>query len=232
MTPYVSSKYRNITVTRLKHEFGWTDRLIAQHLGHSDFTRPNPHSSDNPPMRLFSIPRINAVIAADPQLAETISRNILQRTEFRERIAAFNITGKQEILNRLTDITLPVAFNPPNLDTASLISLAVQQRNEYIHTQHIDAAPLADEDTAQTRGLAVSLLRHQYSNYEDAMVLLPQTGHQDTDLAIYQAVKSRYLRCIAQRFPELRESCQRQLDELQDETHTFINEPTPPGQRP
>ena len=67
---------QHITVTRLKGEFGWNDRLITKHLGLHDKEAPNPHYRSAAPMRLFNLDRINDTLARNPQIHTELQKNL------------------------------------------------------------------------------------------------------------------------------------------------------------
>ena len=59
--------------------------------------------------------------------------------------------------------------------------------------------------TAQER--AVSMVRHEFTNYEQLLEDLPRSRDLETNTLIYTALKTRVMQAIADEVPELAQAC-------------------------
>ena len=87
-----------ITVSRLKDEFGWNDRLAAAYLKGHDREAPNPHYRTAAPMRLYLLDRVQAVTAAHPSLQAELQTALGRRERLGQTQQARTLARRAELL--------------------------------------------------------------------------------------------------------------------------------------
>ncbi|GBO54949.1 hypothetical protein APA_3000 [Pseudanabaena sp. lw0831] len=89
-TEYISSK-------ELKELHGFTDPSIKKFLGECDMTQSNPKSKSAAPIRLYSIERVNAVLA-DRAFIEWQSKKQSSTSKQKQAVANIEVVSKTEAI--------------------------------------------------------------------------------------------------------------------------------------
>ena len=217
--------HTHITVTRLKRQFGWTDRLIARHLQHQDVLAPNPHNPDSPPMRLFLIARVKRATAENPDLREELRHNQQSRLRSDQQREARRDLSEPDLI--ATAESMPVRFTDlPTTDPTILIERAIAMFQEYVSTNYGPSACSAiSPDSPRAMIQAVHMIRHEFTNYDQLLLDMPTTGQPDTDRKVYQAVRNNVIRYIGANIPALSDTCRQMIH--QPDSSQPPSQPTP-----
>ena len=198
-----------ITVSRLKSEYGWTDSLIAKHLGEHDREAPNPHYRSAAPMRLYLVDRVQETTSGKPELREDLQKTLDKRQRKQE-------TREQDIIRRRDELLKQVAKLQPRMRTLptreyqDLMQMAAIERQDFL----LQNAEYHDYDSAPSEHITVNMIRHEYTNYELLLENLPRSRNVDTNTILYQDVKRRTLEMIAREIPQLQRACETQAARL------------------
>ena len=208
--PYEQPKLAYITPSRLKGEYGWTDRLIQKHLGEADHEAPNPHYRTASPMRLYLLDRAHEVMATNAELREQLNIYAERRAKKQKTTQAQILKQRQDLLDK-TDRMDPVTISLPSNHTKSLIDMAVTHRLRYLEQTMIytDYEIPTNNDSPAAEELAVSMIRHEFTNYEQLLQDMPRSRNPETNALIYLRVKTKVLDAIAKALPELTNACNR-----------------------
>ena len=207
-----------ITVSRLKSQFGWTDRLIAKHLKGHDKEAPNPHYTTAAPMRLYLLDRVQAVTAAQPSLQTELQNTIDRRTRLSQTQQDRTLARRAELLaqaEKLEPAMLPI----PSKDAPRLMELAAEARKQFLAERwwYDDHQDRINSETARSEESAVNMVRHEYTNYETLLETMPHARDVGTNIMIYNTLKRKTLEMIAENIPQLRAACEHQISTLEIE---------------
>ena len=198
----------HITITRLRSEYGWTDQLVTKHLGEHDREAPNPHYRSAAPMRLYLLDRVQETMAGNPGLRQQLQETLDRRKKNQQHRTENTLKRRQELL-RQTELLGPIIVMTPTRDAAKLMGMAAERRRRFLEETliHDDyEIPVNDGSiTAQER--AVSMVRHEFTNYEQLLEDLPRSRDLETNALIYTALKTRVMQAIADEVPELAQAC-------------------------
>ena len=212
--PRETPKPRYMTVTRLKQQFGWTDRLITRYLGTHDQEGTNPHYKSAAPMRLFSIERTNDTQAKSPHIQQELQKNLDKRAKTQAASQA-NVLKQREQLLQETEAMLPIFTNLPHTNAGRLMEKATRQRRKFLE-ETLDYGyynvPINDGGPAD-QARAVSMIRHEHTNYDDLLETMPRSTNAVTNTLIYLTVKTGVNNLIANTIPQLADACMTQIEE-------------------
>ena len=62
---------------------------------------------------------------------------------------------------------------------------------------------------------AVSMIRHEFTNYQKLLDLMPRSRNMETNTLIYWTLKSRVVEAIAQSVPELAQACRDSVNRIE-----------------
>jgi hypothetical protein len=191
-----------ITPARLKGERDWTDGLIKRFLGEPDETAPNPHYRSGPPMRLYSIDRVNKVEATtefqDALAGKATSRKASKATAERKRV---------DLAAAIERVTVVV----PKLTIAELRKRAVKHYNLLWEERgKYDKRASESDDPAFLDRIAYNCLRHDLVRivvadddqvYRDDLIasLKGRVGKNDA----YDALWDKVSEAVVDVYPEL-----------------------------
>jgi hypothetical protein len=189
-------------------ERGWTDAIIARHLGEPDELAPNPHHRSGPPRKLYLITRVEAA-EASPGFAADREGTSRRRESARKATA----TKHAAMLAHLARVAVSV----PVLDRDELVRRACRhynRRKEEVamdraeRGQETDYTPAtADSSPGFLDRISVNFLRHALSSFEDELAAVAgRVGVTDA----YRAITRKVLDAIAAAYPHLKAECERQ----------------------
>lgn len=190
-------------------ERGWTDALIARHLGEPDELAPNPHYRSGPPRKLYSIARVEAA-EASPGFAADRETATRRRESGRKATA----TKRAAMLAHLARVAVSV----PVLDREELVQQACQHYNRHKEDIAIDRAErgqetywspaTVDSSPGFLDRICTNFLRHALSSFEDELAAVAgRVGVADA----YKEITRKVLDVIAAAYPHLAAECERQF---------------------
>ena len=209
-------KPARITVSRLRSEFGWTDTLIARHLGEPDAETPNPHYRSAAPMRLYLLDRVYQTTAGNPTIQQQLQKQLEGRASRQKRQKELDQARQSELL-RTAEKLQPRMVGLPTTDPKALVQMAARARSEFLEYYQYD-----EYDQGRPVGLleaknrAVNMVRHEFTNYEQLLEEMPRSRNLRTNLLVYQSVKRRTLEMVREHLPELANACNWQIKALED----------------
>ncbi len=198
----------HITITRLRSEYGWTSQLVDKHLGEHDREAPNPHYRSAAPMRLYLLDRVQETMAGNPGLRQQLQEILDRRQKNQEHREENTLKRRQELL-RQTELLGPIIIMAPTRDASKLMGMATESRRRFLEETLIYEdyeIPVNDGSiTAQER--AVSMIRHEFTNYEQLLEEMPRSRDLETNALIYRTLKTRVMKAIADEVPQLAQAC-------------------------
>jgi hypothetical protein len=209
-----------ITMSSLKDR-GWTVALIDKYLPMPCKTKRNPHYKSGPPMKCYSMNRVLAMEGLDEFKID------FERAKRRKQSAHIAILTKtNSLLHECND----VEFNVQVLNKKELIKLATQKFNKFrkakyhkyeatmecdfyeIDEKHPEpelATPESDKIFLDR--ICVNYLRHKQEDYDNSLNKIKgKTGRKHG----YAAVKTKVLDVIAEKYPYLKDECERQKTKM------------------
>ena len=92
------------------------------------------------------------------------------------------------------------------------MEMATRKRRIFLEqTLHYDDYKIPVNDgSLQAQQRAESMVRHEFTNYEDLLQNMPRSRNLDTNAMIYQTLKNRVMLTIASHLPELAHACETQ----------------------
>ena len=203
MVAIINTGRKYITASRLKNEFGWTERLIKLHLGNHDREATNPHQPLGHPMRLFLIQRVNQ---------QYDKHELRQELEANRRERNWNPTNAVHTDDQV--IEAANASNPqishlPDITVPELIVIAIQQHQDRTPADHGIAAHQTAIPSGRAEEMAVNMIRHEYTNYDHLLIDCPRSENHQVNRQAYVIIKNRVHQRIAQQLPELAAACRR-----------------------
>ena len=104
-------------------QYGWTDGLIARHLGKHDREAPNPHYRSAAPMRLYLLERVHAVMEDKPELRQAIQQTLdRQQNDLKQR---------EQLLEQVANLQ-PRMRTLPTSDLGKLAEMAARAREDFL----------------------------------------------------------------------------------------------------
>lgn len=185
---------------------GWTAILTKQFLPEPDKLVPNPHYKSGPPMRLYSISRIEATEATEAFIAA------LAKSRARAAAAEKGIATKQQ---KMREYIESLSFRVPRLPYTILLKQACDNYNER-QADYFEAYERYDKDWQPATPssdlvfldrIVVNYLRHSLTSYDlEIGNIAGKVGASDA----YYYIKSLILAVIAKEYPNLAAECKRQ----------------------
>ena len=204
-----------ITITRTKGEYGWTDTLVQKHLGEHDREAPNPHYRSAAPMRLYLLDRVHDTMARKPALRAQLQKNLLRRAAAHSEREQRDLEIRKRLLAETARLAETIEVFPPTRDVEGLMSMATKKRSECL-----DAVLLYDDydkpqndGSPEARHRTVNMIRHEYTNYEQLLEIMPRARNAETNTLIYLAIKAKVMDAIAQAIPDLAAASQQRNSE-------------------
>ena len=160
-------------------------------------------------MRLYRIDHVRQAVQRDPQLGRQLAENRRRiHAQAQDRARHQTMTDRQ-LLDLAASMPASVV-NMPSTQPSVLIDLALSHRDTYINdayniNHHHRLCPNSPEAAEQ----AVHMIRHNYTNYDQLLIEMPQVGRPHIDDQIYQAIRTKILSAIAQAVPGLYDACNR-----------------------
>ena len=198
----------HITITRLRSEYGWTDQLVVKHLGEHDREAPNPHYRSAAPMRLYLLDRVQETMAGNPGLRQQLQETLDRRKKNQQRRTENTLKRRQELL-RQTELMGPIIVKAPTRDAQKLMGMAAEHRRRFLEETliHEDYEIPVNDGSIIAQERAVSMVRHEFTNYEQLLEDLPRSRDLETNALIYQTLKTRVMQAIAEEIPGLAQAC-------------------------
>lgn len=209
----IAIKYH--TATKLKTELGWTEKLITEYLTKADKQATNPHNPKAAPMRLYLAERVDSAKNTNPELKRILESNIIKyRARNRDRRAEQKLSDPQ-LMARAAGMTVNI-INLPTNDLSTLIQMAIESRNVYVvQNYQIRNLDNIDPNSLDARIQTVHMIRHDYTNYHDLLLQMPQVGREDIDRKIYIDIRTRILQAIASEIPGLTDACKLMISDME-----------------
>ncbi len=197
--------------THALRERGWTPALIARFLGDADATRPNPFYASSPPMRLYSLARVEDVEADPAFMAAQVGA--CRRVEA-GKAAAIKKAAKLVEEARTTRIRVK------RLDDGEVLMAAIDAYNERQSERSWErgyggweeARPDSEPDFLAR--ITVNYIRHNLTTYDTHLERVAgRTGvHQAVDV-----IRERLYDAITEAYPHHGAECRRQLERRRQE---------------
>lgn len=187
-----------ITKSSLKQR-GWTESLIKKYLPEPDKIKPNPNYRSAPPMRLYSLEKVEDIEGSEGFLKD------LEIVELRKQSSRKSVATK---LTRTIDY-VKNNVNPevPLIEKEVLIELACDHFNERNLDRDNSFFASKHSDEKFLKRIIVNYLRHELTRYEEYLFgFYGRVGSQD----VYQIIKDKVLDAIGQKYPWLKNECLRQ----------------------
>lgn len=188
----------NMTESRLKSEYFFTDSLLKKWLGEPDSIVANPHYGSAAPMRLHRIGKI-LLLRTLPDVEQDLAK-IADKRESRSETAKIAARAKRDAWIAAFNKT-KVSYHFPK--TYAAAEKAARERGGQ------GVAEWSDTDIATRHRWTVNMLRHEFTNYDAILALALPPGMAGQQC--YYTVKCRILQKIADRFPELNAEVSRQM---------------------
>lgn len=182
--------------------------MIKAFLPEHDRVVPNPHYKCAAPMRLYSLPRVEAAEATDEWRALKLKAEIRQSAAFQAAE-----TKKRELLRALEGVAIEV----PKLTEKDLVERACAHYNQRAAARFFSSSsdeerfrPAdAKSDESFLARISVNYLRHEMSPYEERLAeVFGMVGAEEARRLIREKVYA----AIARAYPGLTEECGRQLE--------------------
>jgi hypothetical protein len=174
----------HISISTLKAERGWTDRLIKTFLGEPDRTAPNPvYSKAGAPMRLYAMRRIEAAEATESFAAERAKTD-------RRRIACAKavVTKTSTIASAMDAAEITIK--------AGRTRGQIRELAEQTHGGNYAGDP---GDFQFNNKVAVNCIRHNLTNYEELWAIC---NRGKTGQGAYDRLRARVDELIRKTYPE------------------------------
>ena len=206
---WVETGRASITPTRLKSEYGWTDRLIGQHLGVADRKMANPRGPNYPDIRTYRIRRVNQAIERCGTLHDELSRNIAKRRQARrENESRGNISAEQAVA--IAERMEAQITGLPTADKDELMGMAGRRRDKFVRQEYgLKDFRTIVQNSEESEEQAVNMIRHEFSNYDELLLDMPKAPTPEGQKRVYDAIKRGVLHAIARAVPDLTEACRR-----------------------
>ena len=207
--PPKSAKPTMITVSRIKGEYGWTDALIPKYLGNHDHEAPNPHHRTAAPMRLYLLERVHDAMAQNPQLREQLQKNLQRRATAHGEREERDLEIRQQLLEETDLLTKTIKVFLPTQELERLMHLATVKRREFLENVleygHYNVPQ--NDGSPEAKHRTVSMIHHEYTNYEKLLELMPRSRNADTNTLIYLAIRTKVMEAISKAIPSLANEC-------------------------
>lgn len=205
-----AEKVKCVTLSTLKSR-GWTESMVRDLLGDPDVQSPNPHYRSGPPMRLYSIARVESV-EETPAWADRRDKAAAHSESRRASASKAAATKRAKLLAWVNKLRIDV----PRIDDDKLTELACNHYNDLWADRgksHKYADPSDDPEFLDR--ITVNYLRHVGSKYESLLCeMFGKVGVAEG----YARLRGRILSAIAASYPALRRECERQSEELKTES--------------
>lgn len=209
-----------ITLSKLKSEYGLTDKLIKEFFSEPDKLVENPYYRSAAPMKLYDEKRVKRVIKTKKYM------KALNEAASRKEAAAKAVKTKtdktmEETRRKIEDIKVKVL----HISDEKLREKAVKSYNDF----HYDilygderfinfiSGEYADDLTKDR--WTVNYIRHELTDYDhDLYNMKGSVGKSEA----YVMYKEAVLNKIADAYPKYREECDRQIKKFKEEHEMFL----------
>lgn len=191
-----------ITISTVKRR-GWTELAIKKWLGEPDKIAKNPHGRNAPPMKLFSLGRVEEIEKGEEWLEwnnKTKNKRRIIGAKTKERADK----KRGEILSYIKNLPIEITY----FKKEELYRLACEHYNDlWASRGNFDKHADSSFSKSFLDRIAVNMLRHEFSQYEDELEEI--FGKIGKDLA-YIELKNLVLNKIKEKYPFLTEECDQQ----------------------
>lgn len=187
----------HIARATVKKERGWTELLLKRFLKAPDLIVDNPHYKSSPPMRLYSIVRLQA-IEATPEF-----KVMMESANGRKKKANKAVDTKR---NRIMAHVNALKIDVPEMAEEELKKRAVKSYNDFKERKAMDhddwefEPATVDADDAFLNRISLNYLRHHCTRYENELRNI--FGKVGVDQA-YEILKEKINNAILEKYPFL-----------------------------
>ena len=207
----MSEKEKLLTLSAVKKEHGFSERLVQELLGEPDATKPNPYWKAGAPMRLYDPARVEAAKKRREWKA-------YQPTRARRKAAGRKVSDEKRTETKEWAETVNIRFKkrtPKNVQGARKSGFEHWAKMQYADDPYFAKPRFKDIDGETLDRWAVNCLRHKFMDYDKRLFeTFGKTGAREA----YAIIRRRCLDMIAERFPAFAAECEEQaLDQYEAE---------------
>lgn len=182
-------------------ERGWTSGMVNKFLPNPDQLKPNPHYKKSPPMKLYSLEKVEQVEITD------LFRIAKEKADKRREAAQKSIVTK--VAKTMSYVEQEVEVKVPYMKKESLIEAACNSYNDWKSWHENWDGDLATKksDSLFLQRICVNYLRHEMTEYD--YYLNEVHGKVGIDNA-YFAIREKVFAAISEMYPWLAAECKRQ----------------------
>jgi hypothetical protein len=184
---------------------GWTDAAIVKFLKAPDKEVPNPYYRKSPPMKLYSLERVEAV-EKSTEYQEFYTHNKTRRDASAKAVK----TKREKLLKQVA--RWEIYIHPRHLE--EVVRDAVTTFNSYRPDRSDEGFSYeparTDSDKEFLNRITVNFLRHQCTPYERRLDdITGKVGTREAYILLNECIYRR----ISELYPELKPECNRQLED-------------------
>jgi len=202
---------REMLGTHALRERGWTPALISRFLGESDATCTNPFYASSPPMRLYSLTRVESA-EADPLFSAALVAAC-------RRVEAGKVSAMKKAAT-LVEEARTMRIRVKRLDDDEVLRAAIDAYNDRQAERSWARGYGGWESASADSGpdflarITVNYIRHNLTTYDTHLERV--AGRTGVHQAVH-VIRERLYDAITEAYPHHGAECRRQLERRQQE---------------